>query len=81
MLCGSSFYIVNCVTKCLETTKEHALQFVNFRASLDFPKNDVKQTPVREHPVFITQHATATCCQGCIQKWHGIEKGRALNEV
>ena len=21
----------------------------------------------------------ATCCRGCIQKWHGIEKGRALN--
>ena len=21
-----------------------------------------------------------TCCRGCIEKWHGIEKGRALNE-
>jgi hypothetical protein len=31
-------------------------------------------------PVFIAQHATATRCRGCIQKWHGIEKGRALNE-
>jgi hypothetical protein len=31
-------------------------------------------------PVFIAQHATATCCRGCISKWHGIEKGRALNE-
>jgi hypothetical protein len=27
----------------------------------------------------IAQHATATCCRGCISKWHGIEKGRALN--
>ncbi|MDB4442002.1 DUF4186 domain-containing protein [bacterium] len=27
----------------------------------------------------IAYHATATCCRGCIQKWHGIEKGRALN--
>ena len=35
---------------------------------------------MRGHPVFIAQHATATCCRGCIQKWHGIEKGRALNE-
>jgi len=24
---------------------------------------------------------TATCCRGCISKWHGIEKGRALNEA
>ena len=31
--------------------------------------------------MFIAQHATATCCRGCISKWHGIEKGRALDEV
>ena len=36
---------------------------------------------MRGHPVFIAQHATATCCRGCIQKWHGIEKGRALNDA
>jgi len=35
---------------------------------------------MRGHPVFIAQHATATCCRGCIQNWHGIEKGRAMNE-
>jgi exodeoxyribonuclease V alpha subunit len=29
--------------------------------------------------LFIAQHATATCGRGCIQKWHGIEKGRAMN--
>jgi hypothetical protein len=34
---------------------------------------------MRGHPVFIAQHATATCCRSCIQKWHGIGKGRALN--
>ncbi|WP_394708051.1 DUF4186 family protein [uncultured Desulfosarcina sp.] len=28
--------------------------------------------------VFITQHATATCCRGCLWKWHRIEKGRPL---
>ena len=22
----------------------------------------------------------ATCCRGCIQKWHGIEKAKPLNE-
>jgi hypothetical protein len=67
--------------KGLETIKEHAFQFVNSRIALDYPKNDGKQTPMRGHPVFIAQHATATCCRKCIQKWHGIEKGRALNEA
>jgi hypothetical protein len=66
-------------TKGLETIKEHAYQFVNSRIAPDFPKNDGKQTPMRGHPVFIAQHATATCCRGCIAKWHGIQKGRALD--
>ena len=66
-------------TKGLETIEEHAFQFVNSRVAPEFPKNDSKQTPMRGHPVFIAQHATATCCRKCIQKWHGIEKGRALN--
>jgi hypothetical protein len=34
---------------------------------------------MKGHPVFIAQHATATCCRGCIQKWHGIKKGKALS--
>ena len=68
-------------TKGLETIKDHAFQFVNSRVATDFPKNDGKQTPMRGHPVFIAQHATATCCRGCISKWHGIEKGRALDEA
>jgi hypothetical protein len=67
-------------TKSLETIKAHAFQFINSRVAPDFPKNDGKQTPMRGHPVFIAQHATATCCRKCIQKWHGFEKGRALNE-
>ncbi len=65
--------------KGLETIKEHAYQYINFRVAPDFPKNDGKQTPMRGHPVFIAQHATATCCRGCIQKWHGFAKGRVLN--
>ena len=35
----------------------------------------MKQT----HPVFIAQHATATCCRGCIEKWHHIPKEKVLN--
>ena len=36
---------------------------------------------MKGHPVFIAQHGTATCCRKCIQKWHGIGKGRALGEA
>jgi len=67
--------------KGLGTIKDHAFQFVITRVAPDFPKNDGKQTPMRGHPVFIAQHATATCCRKCIQRWHVIEKGRALNET
>ena len=60
-------------------SKEHAIIFVNSGVPPDFHKNDGKQTPMRGHPVFIAQHAIATCCQGWISKWDGIEKGRVLN--
>ena len=65
-------------TRGLDTIKDHAFQFVKSRLAPEFPKNDGKQTPMRGHPVFVAQHATATCCRGCISKWHRIEKGRGL---
>jgi len=40
--------------------------------------NDGRQTPWRNHPVFVAQHATATCCRGCLEKTHGISKGHDL---
>lgn len=40
--------------------------------------NDGKQTPMKGHPVFLAQHACACCCRGCLEKWHGIPKGREL---
>ena len=66
--------------KGLKTIEDHAFQFIHSRVAPDFPKNDGKQTPMRGHPVFIAQHATATCCRGCILKWHGIERGRPMDE-
>lgn len=42
--------------------------------------NDGRQTPWRNHPVFVAQHATATCCRGCLEKTHGIGKGHALTD-
>lgn len=44
------------------------------------PPNDGKQTPYRGHPVFVAQHATATCCRGCLSKWHGIARGAELTD-
>jgi len=36
---------------------------------------------MRWRPVFIAQHATATCCRWGISKWYGIGKGRAFDEA
>ena len=63
----------------LVTVLEHAATFIAQRLAPAEPTNDGKQTPMRGHPVFIAQHATATCCRGCLAKWHGIEKGRPLS--
>jgi hypothetical protein len=63
----------------LETVLEHGRDFVAQRLAPARPANDGRQTPMRGHPVFIAQHATATCCRGCLAKWHGVEAGRALD--
>ncbi len=65
--------------KGMSTVLDHAAQFIEQRLSPALPPNDGPQTPMRHHPVFIAQHATATCCRGCLQRWHGIPKGRALD--
>jgi Domain of unknown function (DUF4186) len=65
--------------KGLDTVLSHGAKFIEERLAPAEPRNDGKQTPMRNHPVFIAQHATATCCRGCLEKWHGIAKGRALS--
>lgn len=67
--------------KGLETVHRHAADFVTMKLVPAHPKNDGKQTPMRGHPVFIAQHATATCCRGCLEKWHGIRSGQVLREA
>jgi hypothetical protein len=57
---------------------KHAAEFISKRLAPASPANDGNQTPWHNHPVFVAQHATATCCRGCLQKWHQIPKGRAL---
>lgn len=67
--------------KGLPTVLDHARDFVRRRLASAKPRNDGKQTPFRGHPVFTAQHATATCCRGCLAKWHAIPAGRALTAV
>ena len=66
--------------KGLETIKLHTYDFINTRLKDPNIINDGKQTPTKGHPVFIAQHATATCCRGCLEKWHGIKKNKILDE-
>lgn len=64
--------------KGMATILQHAEDFIEKRLSPATIANDGKQTPMRGHPVFVAQHATATCCRGCLQKWHRIPAGVAL---
>ena len=66
--------------KGLSVIEKHARDFVTERLAPALPKNDGKQTPMKNHPVFIAQHATATCCRKCLEKWHGIERGKELTQ-
>jgi hypothetical protein len=65
--------------KGLPLILKHAQDFIDKRLAPAHPKNDGKQTPFRGHPVFVAQHATATCCRSCLSKWHNIPNGRALS--
>ena len=65
-------------TKGMATVIDHARVFIARRLAPATPANDGKQTPFRGHPVFVAQHATATCCRSCLAKWHGIAAGREL---
>jgi predicted Fe-S protein YdhL (DUF1289 family) len=66
-------------SKGMSVVLEHASDFIEKRLAPAEPANDGKQTPMRNHPAFVAQHATATCCRGCLQKWHGIRRGHALD--
>ena len=65
----------------LHNVCEHAAEFIATRLAPAHPHKDGRQTPWRGHPVFVAQHATGTCCRGCIEKWHGFAKGRALEQA
>ena len=56
----------------LDTIRQHAKDFIAKREA---------PAPMRGHPVFIAQHATATCCRECIRKWHKMQPGKELSQV
>lgn len=66
--------------KGFDKIKEHAYDFINKRLRNISNVIDGKQTPMRGHPVFIAQHATGTCCRGCLEKWHHISKNKKMDK-
>ncbi len=64
--------------KGLDAISRHAADFVARRLAPADPPNDGRQTPMRGHPVFVAQHATACCCRGCLARWHHIPPGHSL---
>ena len=66
--------------KGLDVIRQHAQDFIAKREAPAFIPNDGKQTPMKNHPVFIAQHATATCCRGCLYKWYHIKPHTQLDD-
>ena len=50
--------------KGMSEVLQHAAEFVEKRLAPAYPANDGKQTPWHNHPVYVAQHTTATCCRG-----------------
>lgn len=67
--------------KGMKTIQNHAMDLIQKRLSPMNLVNDGKQTPMRGHPVFVAQHATATCCRKCLFKWHHIVPNKQLTSL
>src|SRR5688572_15364757 len=63
----------------MAAVRRHAEELIERRLAPAEPLGDGRQTPYRGHPVFVAQHATATCCRTCLERWHDIPKGRELD--
>ena len=67
--------------KGFDVIREHAYDIIIERLKPANPKNNGKQTPMRQvHPVFIAQHACGCCCRGCLFRIHKIPKGKELTD-
>ena len=66
--------------KGINKIKQDTLDIIGKRLKVKLP-NDGKQTPMRQvHPTFIAQHATGTCCRGCIKRIHHIDDNKELSD-
>ena len=66
--------------KGMSIIKRHAVDFINQKLAPANPENDGKQTPMKNHPVFIAMHACACCCRTCLYKWHKIPMNKELTK-
>ena len=67
--------------KGLEKIRSDAEDFISKRLAPAQIPNDGRQTPMKGHPVFIAQLATACCCRGCLNKWYNVPKNTELSAV
>jgi hypothetical protein len=65
--------------RAVSAVRTHADDLFAQRVAPAEPHKDGRQTPYRGHPVFVAQHATATCCRTCLERRHQIPKGRELD--
>jgi hypothetical protein len=70
--------VATCRARGRDTIAAHAADLIAARLAPAAPYKDGKQTPYRGHPVFVAQHASATCCRTCLARWHHIPAGCAL---
>jgi hypothetical protein len=63
----------------LQAIRRHAEDVIARRVAPAMPHKDGRQTPYRGHPVFVAQHATATCCRSCLERNHEIARGHELS--
>ena len=66
--------------KGLEERERHAADIIRTRLAPAHIENDGKQTPMKNHPVFIAQHACACCCRGCLHKWYNVPINTELTQ-
>lgn len=66
--------------KGLDVIRSHARDIIKKRLAPAFIENDGSQTPTKNHPVFIAQHACACCCRSCLYKWYKVPKGIELSD-
>lgn len=70
-----------CRSKGHDTIRREAFDIIRKNIAPSYIKNDGQQTPDSGHPVYVSQHATATCCRKCLSKYYYIPDDRKLTET